>query len=112
MTCSAEAARNPRQLHTGNDQTAKLAEYLAKKAAGKSPKKPKVRLPRFLTFIRQPLCDSFRVPGRRGYEPYEFLTVNAHLLYGEKSQKREREMEFDTLMEWENERFDRKEPRD
>ena len=69
------------------------------KAAGKKPPaKPSIELPTFLTFIRQPHCVSFRVPGAEGVSPYEFLIVNAHLLYG--NNEKERRWEFDSLLEW------------
>lgn len=54
--------------------------------------------PEFVTFIRQPHCASFKVPGRGGAAPYEFLVVNAHLLYGEDAG--ERKAEFNALIEW------------
>jgi endonuclease/exonuclease/phosphatase family metal-dependent hydrolase len=70
-----------------------------RKAAGKrAPKKPTPHLPEFLTFIRQPSCASFRIPGAAGSEPYEFLAVNAHLLYGD--YKDERHNEFKALVGW------------
>lgn len=70
-----------------------------KKALGKrAPAKPPIQLPKFLTFIRQPHCVSFRISGAAGADPYEFLVVNAHLLYGKK--KKEREWEFMALLEW------------
>lgn len=76
-------------------------------AAGKQgrkpprPGKPPFVLPHFLTFVRTPLCVSFRIPAAPGQVPYEFLAVNAHLLYGNKQkQKEEREMEFWALMKW------------
>ncbi len=76
------------------------ARAAAKKAEGKrAPSKPAIELPRFVTFIRQPHCVSFRVLGRsKQAKPYEFLVVNAHLLYGE--HKQEREWEFRALLEW------------
>jgi endonuclease/exonuclease/phosphatase family metal-dependent hydrolase len=61
-------------------------------------KKPVIELPRFTTFIRQPHCASFEVPGRGGADPYELIAVNAHLLYGKNPE--ERRMEFDALIEW------------
>ncbi len=65
------------------------------------PKKPPFVLPHFLTFIRTPHCVSFRLEGAAGADPYEFLAVNAHLLYGDKTkQKDEREMEFYGLVYW------------
>ncbi len=70
----------------------------AESAGEKKPARPKIVLPRFLTFIRQPHCASFRVPGPNGATPYEFLAVYAHLLYG--VNERERKWEFDALIEW------------
>ena len=65
------------------------------------PSKPPFKLPHFLTFIRSPYCCSFRVKPLGTAEPYEFLAVNAHLLYGDASkQKLEREMEFNALIDW------------
>ena len=64
----------------------------------KAPRKPAIELPKFLSFIRQPHCVSFRVPGKNSAKPYEFLIVNAHLLYG--TNKKERQWEFWALIEW------------
>lgn len=65
------------------------------------PKKPPFVLPHFVTFIRTPYCVSFRIKGAATAKPYEFLAVNAHLLYGDKGkQKQEREMEFFALIKW------------
>jgi len=70
-----------------------------KKAQGKRrPAKPAIQLPRFVSFIRQPHCVSFRIKGRDNARPYEFLVINAHLLYG--TNKQEREWEFRALLEW------------
>ena len=69
------------------------------KAVGKrAPAKPTVELPKFLTFIRQPHCVSFKVLGKGSAKPHELLVVNAHLLYGKN--KLERKWEFDSLIEW------------
>lgn len=79
----------------------KVEAWKKKGKPGKKPEKPPFVLPHFVTFIRTPLCVSFRVPGFNGAAPYEFLVVTAHLLYGdEKLQKQEREMEFDALIGW------------
>ena len=85
----------------------KVADWEAAGRLGPKPKKPsKPRklpfvLPHFLTFIRTPHCVSFRVKGAVGADPYEFLAVNAHLLYGHKTKQRvEREMEFYGLVHW------------
>jgi hypothetical protein len=72
-----------------------------RKAQGKRKlPKPSIRLPMFLTFIRQPHCASFEVVPKEGSQekPYEFLVVNAHLLYGDN--KDERRWEFDAQIEW------------
>lgn len=83
-------------------RVAEMAAW-AERNEGRSKKstKPPFVLSNFLTFIRTPLCTSFRVPGIGDAEPYEFLTVNAHLLYGNKSKQRhERELEFHALLQW------------
>ncbi len=64
----------------------------------RAPSKPALELPRFVSFIRQPHCVSFRIKGENGQESYDFLIINAHLLYGKN--KREREWEFRALLEW------------
>lgn len=70
-----------------------------RKAAGKSkPARPPLELPHFVSFIRQPHYVSFRVRGTGNAAPYEFLVVNAHLLFGE--DKMERKWEFDALIDW------------
>ena len=75
------------------------AKVIANKALGKRrPTKPTQSIPVFLSFIRQPHCVSFRITGAAGTEPYAFIAVNAHLLYGKN--KFERELEFKALIEW------------
>ena len=75
------------------------AKVIANKALGKrSPTKPTQSIPVFISFIRQPHCVSFRIKGAAGTEPYNFIAVNAHLLYGKS--KSERELEFKALIEW------------
>lgn len=67
----------------------------------KPKNKPPLVLSNFVSFIRTPHCVSFRVPGQFGAKGYEFLAVNAHLLYGKKSlQKMERRREFLKLVDW------------
>ena len=83
-------------------------ETVERKAQGRRPRdKPALHMPRFVTFIRQPLCVSFRVPGGAGSDPYEFLAVNAHLLYGQYED--ERWFEFQALVTWLIERAKRAE---
>jgi endonuclease/exonuclease/phosphatase family metal-dependent hydrolase len=75
------------------------AKVIANKAQGKrSPVKPTQSMPVFISFIRQPHCISFRIKGAATTEPYAFIAVNAHLLYGKN--KHERELEFKALIEW------------
>ena len=69
-----------------------------KRNGQKTRAKPVVHLPEFVTFIRQPLCVSFQIPGASGTEPYKILAVNAHLLYGK--YKDERYKEFLALVGW------------
>lgn len=64
----------------------------------KPPAKPVIRLPEFVTFIRQPSCVTFRIRGEGEAKPYEFLAVNAHLLFGRYAD--ERYMEFKALVGW------------
>ncbi|MEL6935752.1 MAG: endonuclease/exonuclease/phosphatase [Cyanobacteria bacterium J06607_17] len=65
---------------------------------GDAPKPPKVQIPIFLTFIRQPFCASFRIVGYPGTKPYKFMAINAHLYFGNSLQ--DRRQEFDALMTW------------
>jgi len=70
-----------------------------RKLAGKKARaKPVAHLPAFVTFIRQPSCVTFRIASDSGAEPYEFLAVNAHLLFGK--HKDERYNEFLALIGW------------
>jgi endonuclease/exonuclease/phosphatase family metal-dependent hydrolase len=59
--------------------------------------------PVFLTFIRTPQIVSFRVvdPEEKS-KPYEFMLVNAHLVYGDSAA--ERDQEFEALAGWLKER--------
>ena len=60
--------------------------------------KPKLNPPTFLSFIRSPYCASFKVKGEApGYEPYCFMAVNAHLIYGKPD---DRWREFVAIMDW------------
>jgi exonuclease III len=77
---------------------AALTAYKKKKASGKSPKKPAVPNPHFLTFIRQPHCVSFEIGNEMTTKPYEFLAVNCHLLYGDDED--ERFAEFKAIVAW------------
>lgn len=64
----------------------------------KAPKASEVRVPIFITFIRQPFCVGFRIKGHPGTDPYEFLAVDAHLNYGDP--KHDPIQEFHALTKW------------
>jgi endonuclease/exonuclease/phosphatase family metal-dependent hydrolase len=88
-----------------DDHLEKLGKWtskveVAKAEKKKSPSKPPLKLPVFVTFIRQPLCASFRIKPAKGSgaDPIELLAVNAHLLYGEDPE--ERRWEFEALLRW------------
>lgn len=72
----------------------KYVEYKAKTRKTK----PKLHLPIFLSFIRQPFCVSFRIAGNPGTDPYEIMAVNAHLYFGDYIS--DRRQEFNALTEW------------
>jgi endonuclease/exonuclease/phosphatase family metal-dependent hydrolase len=63
-----------------------------------APTKTQLRMPVFLTFIRQPFCVGFRIRGHPRTRPYEFMAVNAHLNYGDP--KHDPIQEFHALMNW------------
>ena len=73
-----------------------IAPYLNEQ--GELRKGANIKLPVFLTFVRQPFCASFRINGYPGTRPYEIMAVNAHLYFGESIE--DRRQEFDALMEW------------
>ena len=71
--------------------------YLEYKAGTRN--KPKnIKLPAFLSFIRQPYCVSFKIKGLPETQPYEFMAVNAHLFFGDYMS--DRRQEFHALMQW------------
>lgn len=74
-----------------NGYRAKLAAFEKAKAAGKRPRKPTLKMPSFLSFVRTPFAVGFDVQGFPGSERYEFLAVCAHLLYGNSKEDRQRE---------------------
>ncbi|UCG25425.1 MAG: hypothetical protein JSW55_05380 [Chloroflexota bacterium] len=60
-------------------------------------------IPVFVTFIRTPQIVSFRVEDPDGNAPpYQFMAVNAHLVYGKKAEARDQE--FEALANWLKER--------
>ena len=65
--------------------------------------KPRLKLSVFLSFIRQPFCVAFRIPGHPGTRPYEFMAVNAHLYFGNYID--DRRQEFNALVDWIMSRF-------
>lgn len=77
----------------------KFEADMAAYKSGERKTKPKLNPPTFLSFIRSPYCVSFDVHGgdKDAYKPYQFMAVNAHLIYGK---SRDRWREFVALMEW------------
>ena len=74
----------------------KYESQMADYEAGRRRTKPKFVAPTFLSFIRQPYCVSFRIKGFPDTDPYLFMAVNAHLIYGTTT---DRWREFTALME-------------
>jgi len=64
---------------------------------GKRKTKPTFVPPTFLSFIRQPFCASFSIKGFAGTKPYQFMAINAHLIFGT---TKDRWREFEALMDW------------
>lgn len=84
-----------------DDLIAAKAEYEEKMAAyesGTRKTRPALKMPCFLTFIRQPFVAAFKIVGHPGTEPYELMAVNAHLHFGDYVS--DRRMEFEALMNW------------
>ena len=77
----------------------RLADY----RSGTRRTKPRLKLSVFLSFIRQPFCVAFRIPGHPGTRPYEFMAVNAHLFFGNYID--DRRQEFNALVDWIMHRF-------
>ncbi|NEQ55006.1 MAG: endonuclease/exonuclease/phosphatase [Leptolyngbya sp. SIO3F4] len=75
-----------------------VEQWEAEGEKGKKPEAPNVKLPVFLSFIRQPFITSFRIVGHPGTSPYEVMAVNAHLYFGKSID--DRRQEFDALMNW------------
>jgi len=72
-------------------------KYLEYKV-GTRGKPRNIKLPAFLSFIRQPYCVSFKIKGLPETQPYEFMAVNAHLFFGDYMS--DRRQEFHALMQW------------
>ncbi len=77
---------------------APYARQLADYEAGRRRRKPRLNLPVFLSFIRQPFCVAFRITGHPGTRPYEIMAVNAHLYFG--NYISDRRQEFNALVDW------------
>lgn len=73
--------------------TGQLKEFENKKRS----KKPKLKLPAFLTFTRTPFVTAFEVPAAGGTGPLRFIAVNTHLVYGTMKDRKE---EFKALISW------------
>ncbi|MFQ5349034.1 MAG: endonuclease/exonuclease/phosphatase [Thermoanaerobaculia bacterium] len=68
-----------------------MTDFERAKAAGEKAKKPKLKMPSFLSFVRTPFAVGFEVQGFPRSEVYPFLAVCAHLLYGDSPEDRQRE---------------------
>lgn len=84
-------------LRPVSEYEAKLTDW-EKTKRGRKPRRPRLRLPVFLSFIRAPFCVSFEIPGHPGTLPYRFMAVNAHLYFGNYID--DRRQEFNALMNW------------
>lgn len=94
-------ARNNDALHDAIKPLATYQEQLREWEDGKRTRKPrrrKIKLPTFLSFIRSPFCVSFEISGHPGTEPYQFMAINAHLHFGDYMS--DRRQEFEALMDW------------
>jgi hypothetical protein len=85
-------------LFEHRDEFWEAFEDYEKKLKKKKGDTPVIPNPQFLTFIRQPLCVSFRIGGVEAEKPYSFLAVTCHLLYGRDPSERRRE--FYALLSW------------
>ena len=84
-------------LHPVAEFEAKLSDW-QKSKRGRKPRRPRLRLPVFLSFIRAPFCVSFEIPEHSGTQPYRFMVINAHLYFGNFID--DRRQEFNALMDW------------
>ena len=85
------------------DDLGPYSKRLADYRSGRRKTKPRLKLSVFLSFIRQPFCVAFRIPGHPGTRPYEFMAVNAHLYFG--NYIADRRQEFNALVDWIMSRF-------
>ena len=88
----------PEIIKANDEYTLQQTEY--ESGIRKSP--PSLKMPAFLSFIRQPYCVSFSIHGVPGSNPIQFMAINAHLHFGDYLS--DRRQEFDALMEWINAR--------
>ena len=79
------------------------SEQLADWRSGERKRKPKLKLNTFISFIRQPFCVAFSIPGHPGSQPYEFMAIDAHLYFGKYIS--DRRQEFNALIDWIMSRF-------
>ena len=80
-------------LEARREYEEKLEQFRQKKRKSRPTFVP----PTFLTFVRTPYVVAFEAPAANDAPPLSFTAVNAHLIYGT---MREREQEFDALVEW------------
>ena len=80
-----------------NKQKAEFERKMQEYNNGERKGKPKFDPNTFLSFIRQPFLSSFKIKETPETLSYEFMAVNAHLIYGRSS---DRWKEFVALMNW------------
>ena len=81
-----------------NEVIEPYAKRYANYKAGKQGKPRNIKMPAFLSFIRQPYCVSFKIKGHPNTQSYDFMAVNAHLFFG--NYMSDRRQEFHALMQW------------
>lgn len=92
-----DIAREVREYRRAVDRH-EVAAAAARAAGRKVPTAPKLDMPAFLSFVRTPFAVGFEARGHPGSERYEFLAVNAHLLFGDS--ERDRQLEGGALVKW------------
>lgn len=89
-----ELLEHPDEWTTNLEQhRRKVADH----ARGYRKTKPRFVPPRFLTFVRSPHVIAFEAPAANRQPSLRFSAVNVHLVYGK---MKEREQEFDALLDW------------
>ena len=83
--------------HTWTTHVEEHRRKLADHAQGLRKTKPRFVPSRFLTFVRSPHVVAFEAPAANDQPSLTFTAVNVHLVYGT---MKEREQEFEALLDW------------